>query len=53
MKGYKIDYKIKQNPRRMKRIARNMFESFDGDQDAHYFRPTLKKFTSRKKFRAL
>lgn len=39
MKGYKIDYKVKTNPKRMKRLAKNMFESFDGSQDSHYFKP--------------
>jgi hypothetical protein len=53
MKQYKMDYKVKSNPRKMKRIARNMLESFDGEQDAHYFKPTLEKFTYRKKIRPL
>ena len=50
MKGYKIDYKVKTSPKRMKRIARNMFESFDGKQDSGYFKHASEKMTRRKNF---
>jgi hypothetical protein len=53
MKGYKIDYKVKTTPRKMKHVLGNMLESFEGEQDAKYFKPVFERMTRKNRMRPL